>query len=60
MILLWAILFLVISISIYILAYAGIAIALSTFTKFLFFVALIGFLIALILVVIEKMQKSKY
>lgn len=56
MILLWAILFLVLAIALGALAFGGIAIAVSFFTKILFFMAFICFLIALILIVIEKIK----
>jgi uncharacterized membrane protein YtjA (UPF0391 family) len=59
MILLWAILFLVIAIALGILAFGGIAIAVSFFTKVLFLLSFICFLIALILIVIEKIQAKK-
>ncbi len=59
MILLWAILFLVIAIALGILAFGGIAIAVSFFTKVLFLLSFICFLIALILIVIEKIQAKE-
>lgn len=59
MLLLWAILFLVIAITLGVLAFGGIAIAVSFFTKILFFISFICFLIALILIVIEKIQKKE-
>ena len=59
MILLWAILFIVIAIALGILAFGGIAIAVSFFTKVLFLLSFICFLIALILVVIEKIQAKE-
>ncbi len=58
MILLLAILFLVIAIILGFLAFGGVAIAMSFFTKVLFFLSLICFLISLILMIIEKMQKK--
>jgi len=59
MLLLWAILFLVIAIILGLLAFSGVAIAISFFTKILFFLSLMCFLISLILVIIEKMQKKE-
>lgn len=59
MLLLWAILFLVIAIILGSLAFSGVAIAISFFTKILFFLSLMCFLISLILVIIEKMQKKE-
>lgn len=59
MVLLWAILFLVIAIALGILAFGGIAIAVSFFTKILFLLSFICFLIALILIVIEKIQAKE-
>lgn len=59
MLLLWAILFLVLAITLGLLAFSGVAIAISFFTKVLFFLSLICFIISLILVIIEKMQKKK-
>lgn len=56
MILLWAILFLIIAIVLGILAFGGIAIAVSFFTKVLFLLSFICFFIALIFVIIEKIQ----
>lgn len=59
MLLLWAILFLVIAIILGLLAFSGVAIAISFFTKVLFFLSLLCFLISLILVIIEKIQKKE-
>lgn len=56
MILLWAILFLVLAIILGVFAFGGIAIAISFFTKVLFFLSLVCFLISLILIIIEKIQ----
>lgn len=58
MILLLAILFLVIAIILGFLAFGGVAIAMSFFTKVLFFLSLVCFLISLILMIIEKIQKK--
>lgn len=59
MILLWAILLIVIAIALFILAFSGIAIAISFFTKLLFLCSLFCFLAALILIVIEKIQRRE-
>jgi uncharacterized membrane protein YtjA (UPF0391 family) len=56
MLLLWAVLFFVVAIVLGITAFGGIAIAVSFFTKVLFFLSFFCFLIAFILVVVEKMQ----
>lgn len=60
MVLLWAILFLVIAIALGALAFGGIAIAVSFFTKVLFFISFICFLISLILIIIEKIQAKEH
>ncbi|MBI5447273.1 MAG: DUF1328 domain-containing protein [Gammaproteobacteria bacterium] len=57
--LLWAILFLVFAIILGILAFGGIAIAISFFTKVLFALSFVCFLVALILIIIEKAQKRE-
>ncbi len=59
MILLYAILFLALAIILFILAFGGIAVAISFFTKLLFFLALICVLVSLILIIIEKMQRRE-
>jgi uncharacterized membrane protein YtjA (UPF0391 family) len=59
MLLLWAILFLILAITISVLAFGGIAVAVTFFTKLLFFVAFICFLISLILIVIEKILRKE-
>ena len=59
MILLWAILFLVIAIILFILGFGGVAIAISFMTKVLLMLSLICFLISLVLIVVEKMQHQK-
>jgi len=56
MVILWAILFQALAIILGVLAYGGIVISLSFFTKTLFFLALLCLLIALILLVVEKIQ----
>jgi len=56
MLLLWAILFLVIAIVLGISAFGGVAIAISFFTKILFLLAFICFVISLVLIVIEKIK----
>ena len=59
MILVWAILFLILAITLAAFAFGGIAVAVSFFTKLLFFVAFICFLISLILIVVEKMRRKE-
>jgi uncharacterized membrane protein YtjA (UPF0391 family) len=59
MLLLWAILFLILAIALGILAFGGIAVAVTFFTKLLFFLSLICFLISFILIVIEKIQAKE-
>jgi len=59
MILLWAILFLVIAIALGVLAIGGVAITFSFFTKILFFLSLLCFLISLILIIIEKIKAKE-
>lgn len=56
MLLLWAILFLVIAIVLGISAFGGVAIAVSFFTKILFLLSFICFVISLVLIVIEKIK----
>jgi uncharacterized membrane protein YtjA (UPF0391 family) len=56
MLLLWAILFFVVAVVLGIVAFGGIAIAISFFTKILFFLSFFCFLIAFILVLVEKIQ----
>ncbi len=56
MMLLWSIIFFILGIVLGALAFGGIAIAVSFFTKVLFLFSLICFLIAFILLIIEKMQ----
>lgn len=59
MTLLWAILFLVVAIALFVMAFGGIAIAITFFTKLLFFLSLMCFIVALILIVIEKIQQRE-
>lgn len=59
MIILWAILFFILAIVLGVLAFGGVAIAISFFTKLLFFFSLVCFLIAFILVMIEKYVSKK-
>lgn len=56
MLLLWAILFLALAILLGISAFGGIAIAISFFTKVLFFASFLCFLVALILIIVEKIK----
>ncbi len=53
---LWAILFFVAAILLGFLAFGGIAIAVSFFTKILFLLSLICFMVAFILIMIERIQ----
>ena len=59
MLLLWAIGFFVTAIILGITAFGGIAIAISFFTKVLFFISFLFFLISFILLVVERMQAKK-
>jgi len=59
MLLLWAILFLVVAIILGVSAFGGVAIAVSFFTKVLFFLSFICFLISLILMIMEKIQRKE-
>lgn len=59
MLLLWAILFIILAIACGIFAFGGIAVAVSFFTKLLFIVSFTCFLVALVLIVIEKIQTRK-
>lgn len=59
MLLLWAILMIVLAIVLGILAFGGIAIAISFFTKILFLLSLICFVIGLVLIFIEKVRKNE-
>jgi uncharacterized membrane protein YtjA (UPF0391 family) len=59
MLLLWAILFFAVAIILSIVAFGGIAIAISFFTKILFFFALVCFIVSFILIVIDKIQARK-
>ena len=56
LLLLWAALFFVLAIILGVIAFGGIAIAISFFTKVLFFFSLLCFLTSFILVIIEKIQ----
>lgn len=53
-ILLWAALFFVIAIILGMIAFNGIAIAVSLFTKILFLFSLICFVVAFVLIIVEK------
>lgn len=59
MLLLWAILFFILAIVLGIMAFGGIAVAISFFTKLLFFLAFVCFLISLILMIVERMRGPK-
>lgn len=59
MLLLWAILFLVLAIVLGVSAFGGIAIAISFFTKVLFILSFVCFLISFVLVIVEKMQTKE-
>jgi uncharacterized membrane protein YtjA (UPF0391 family) len=56
MLILWAILFITLAIILGALAFGGVAIAISFFTKVLFLMSLICFIIALLLLILEKMK----
>lgn len=56
MLLLWAILFIIIAVVLGVFAFGGIAIAVSFFTKIMFLLSLICFVIALLLIVVEKIK----
>ncbi len=59
MLLLWAILMIILAIVLGILAFGGIAIAISFFTKILFLLSLICFVIGLVLIFIEKVRSKE-
>lgn len=59
MVLLWAILFLIFAIILGFIAFGGIAIAISFFSKILLILALLCLLISLILMVIERYEFFK-
>jgi len=59
MLLLWAIVFFIVAIVLGVSAFGGIAIAISFFTKILFFISFICFLISFILVIVERMQAKR-
>jgi len=56
MLLFWAILFLLVAIMLGAFAFSGVVIAISFFTKILFFASFVCFLISLILIILEKMK----
>lgn len=56
LLILWALLFFIVGIILGVVAFGGIAIAVSFFTKILFLMALICFLISFILVIVERIQ----
>jgi len=53
---LWSALFFICGITLGIIAFGGVAIAVSLFTKVMFLLSLICFLISFILIIIEKIQ----
>jgi len=57
--LLWAALFFVCGLALAVLAFGGIAIAVSFFTKILFLLSLLCFVVAFALVLVEKIQVRK-
>lgn len=59
MLLLWAILFLVAAIVLGVVAFSGIAIAVSFFTKVMFVLSFLCFIVALVLVLVEKIQAKE-
>lgn len=54
--LLWSALFFVVGITLGIIAIGGIAIAISFFTKILFLLSLLCFLVSFTLIIVEKIQ----
>lgn len=59
MLLLWAIVFIVLAIVLGALAFGGIAVAVSFFTKILFLLSLLCFLAGLVLILIERVMKKE-
>lgn len=59
MLILWAILFFVVALVLGFLAFGGIAIAVSFFTKILFLLSFVCFLISFILVILEKVHSRR-
>jgi uncharacterized membrane protein YtjA (UPF0391 family) len=59
MLILWAVLFFVLAIVLGFLAFGGVAIAISFFTKLLFLFSLVCFVIAFVLFFVEKMRAKK-
>ncbi len=60
MLLLWAILFLVIAIGLGAFALTGIAIAVSFLTKILLLISFVCFVIALVLIIIERIESREH
>jgi uncharacterized membrane protein YtjA (UPF0391 family) len=56
LLLLWAALFFISGITLGIIAVGGIAIAISFFTKILFLLSLLCFMVSFVLIIIEKIQ----
>lgn len=59
MLFLWAILFFIVAMILAFVAFGGVAIAISFFTKVLFFLAFICFLIGIVLIVVERIQTKE-
>lgn len=57
--LIWAILFLAIAIIAGILAFGGVAVAISFYAKILFLISLICLLLFIILIILEKLKNQK-
>lgn len=58
MLIIWSIIFFVTAIVLGVAAFGGIAIAISFFTKVLFFFSFVSFLISFVLIFVEKMQNK--
>jgi uncharacterized membrane protein YtjA (UPF0391 family) len=56
MLILWAMLFLILSIVLGYMAFGGIAVAITFFSKILFFIALVCFLLFLVLIIVGRMK----
>ena len=56
--LIWAFLFLAIGLITGFLAFSGVAIAISFFSKILFFISLILFMLFFVLIVLDKIKRS--
>lgn len=59
MLLMWSALFLVIAIMLGIIAFSGIAIAISFFTKVLFFLSILCFMVSWVLIIVDRIQKQE-